>query len=514
MSTLDRSTIVSANPSSPSSSEGADDFDWMEIASEGAAKSAISGGSNSSQQDAFWGDQGVIGGDEAVSGLEVGISGLETAVSGLDDQESGVLDSLSGWAESAMHEEVAYESDFMGLENSGGHVEADEEVLADGFSDGVDVTPENQDFPVTSQSESEGRLVGYGQLETEQYGAVQAGQFGAGQSRTSETEARYLSRASWLWARYGRETGLGDAQLTVMGFASWLSGLREGLQKSSWRQYKSAAIYWLRSARGDPESQRAADVLEGLNSAVCMAEPGRTSSLRRKNITDEDLRDFLSKMDGVQSSHGRYMALTKTWVMLGAITGLRPHEWSQAQMVREVQPGSDWEIKEGLTAGRTYLRVRNSKHTNGRAHGEFRHLDVTEFGESVWVSMDAFVRFMSSDPTRVRYKKIYTNCYRFLLDANKHIFGEFAPRIHLYSARHRFASEAKSQWKPREVAAAMGHGNDHTAYSMYGNAWYSSGRRLAEPVEGEVDRVKRANKGETFLGKQDISVQDENPDGA
>lgn len=330
--------------------------------------------------------------------------------------------------------------------------------------------------------------------------------------RTRRTEDRYVVCAERTWRRCIRETDVAHPDdLNPMAFAAWLVTLRPGWSKATWRQYKSACIYWLRAERGDPESLKAADFLERHNSSVCQGVPGRTSSTRLKNVTESVFISFLASLDEAPSGYRTFAALTKTWLMLASVTGLRPHEWSQAEFLGVLPLDSPWIARERLKPGKAYLRVKNSKHTNGRAHGEFRHLDVTDLGEAVCGSIAALVRYMTADPTLETYRRAYENCSRFLLDANKHFFGEGEPRIHLYTARHRFASEAKKRWRPVDVAAAMGHGNDHTAYSMYGNARFSSGRRIARPTESEANKIRQTSKSKDFLGSANEVVNQTQP---
>ena len=156
------------------------------------------------------------------------------------------------------------------------------------------------------------------------------------------------------------------------------------------------------------------------------------------------------------------------------------------------------EYPDFLMPGRTYLKVRNSKNTNGRAHGAYRHLDVTDFGGRVLVALDAFVCYMSK-LSRVRYKSTYDDCRLLLNAVNESFFKEGEKYIQLYSARHFYASNAKKHMAPTDVAAAMGHANDQTAYSFYGNARYGSGGLMARPISEEAQRVRQVRRIPDFI---------------
>ena len=476
---------------------------------------------------------------------------------------------------------------------------------------------------------------------------------GTGPTRTAETEKSYMKRSQSL-LRQCAEALLGDRlrvdEIEPMQFVAWAVEHRESLSKASWRQYKAAIRYWLNTI-GTSEARQAALLLESKNSSVCLEKTERTSGRRRKSYDHRLFHDFLDHIVVVapRTPFARYAGILRTWLMLGYLTGLRPHEWCQSEILRipneglpavhgahenlhglpksmqggpasredlgnamisdlvvmpsrefedverdagfldsrsgglgyEGKPGegdigglddfredfqeefekeleedwsdgeddlfediapedldadSDEEIlailygkpvpsmigsntskkkellentlghPEFLVPGRTYLKVKNSKHTNGRAHGMYRHLDVTDFGDRVMGALDAFVCYMSK-LTRVRYKSTYDDCRLLLAAVNESFFKEGEKYIQLYSARHFYASNAKKHMAPTDVAAAMGHANDQTAYSFYGNARYGSGGLMARPVSEEAQRVRQVRKLPGFLQAESPDVQ-------
>ncbi len=472
-------------------------------------------------------------------------------------------------------------------------------------------------------------------------------------TRTAETEKSYMKRSQSL-LRQCAEVLLGDRlrvdEIEPMQFVAWAVEHRESLSKASWRQYKAAIRYWLNTI-GTSEARQAALLLESKNSSVCLEKTERTSGRRRKSYDHRLFHDFLDHIVVVapRTPFARYAGILRTWLMLGYLTGLRPHEWCQSEILRipneglpavhgahenlhglpksmqggpasredlgdtmtsdlvvmpsrefedverdagfldsrsggfgyDGKPGegdigglddfredfqeefekeleedwsdgeddlfediapedldadSDEEIlailygkpvpsmigsnaskkkellentlghPEFLAPGRTYLKVKNSKHTNGRAHGMYRHLDVTDFGDRVIGALDAFVCYMSK-LTRVRYKSTYDDCRLLLAAVNESFFKEGEKYIQLYSARHFYASNAKKHMAPTDVAAAMGHANDQTAYSFYGNARYGSGGLMARPVSEEAQRVRQVRKLPGFLQAESPDVQ-------
>lgn len=318
-------------------------------------------------------------------------------------------------------------------------------------------------------------------------------------TKTKETEERYGSLAKRLITQFKKLNG-GNECFDSEIFVNWLIAQKPKWSKSTWRQYKASIMFYLSFTPENSGVLSASKILEESSSDGCLKKALGGSAGRIKNCSSKEYLAFIKALSRVPSDRRCYLELTTNWMVLGSITGLRPHEWGQAALIRNLDGQSELVGIHGLTPGRTYLRVKNSKHTNGRANGEYRHLDVSEFSEKTLWAMDALIMKLSD---RVRYPALYSNCRRFIADANRYLFGnDTTRRFHLYSARHRFASEAKKQLSRELVAAAMGHGNDHTAFSTYGNSRHSSGGRIAKPVEGEAATVKRVSElSGKFLNK-------------
>jgi integrase len=324
-------------------------------------------------------------------------------------------------------------------------------------------------------------------------------------SRTDETEHAYLAHALRLVARYAtlHEHALclkpyTEAQLPwvkglpggAMGFVQWLVTLRPILQKSSWRLYKSAVIAFL-AHPDNPLSDRlmALPWLSDQYSDACPhpdALPPKGNRKRIKNIAPETFAQFLVSLKDAPFDPF-VIGLARTWLTLGALTGLRPHEWRQSEVIG---PLSDADAIEGRIAGGVYLKIKNSKHTNGRAHGEFRHLQLNAFSEKAIEGVRQFVDFMGS-LSKTQYEQQKEKVHRLLRGASLAFLGEGQGFIQLYTGRHRFASEMKNRFSPMEVAALMGHENTETAYAIYGRPkWGSkSGVPGVMPLESEVAKV-------------------------
>ena len=205
-----------------------------------------------------------------------------------------------------------------------------------------------------------------------------------------------------------------------------------------------------------------------------------TSGRRKKQISEEDMNAIISVIHDQNSS---YSGILSTWLYLGSVTGLRPHEWCQAEIIDRL---------EGCPADAgPFLRVRNSKNSNGRAHGDYRHLDLTLCSNEVIDLLGGFTAWMRQVYDEGGYRAMYENCKKLLQIANRKLFGEAGQWIQIYSPRHKFSSEAKLLLSLGDVAAAMGHATDKTATLHYGNHASGSGSLAIRPVAGEVAKVRK-----------------------
>lgn len=144
-----------------------------------------------------------------------------------------------------------------------------------------------------------------------------------------------------------------------------------------------------------------------------------------------------------------------------------------------------------LDLPRWFLRVRNAKDTNGRAHGFFRHLDASGCPNSLLRDVDSFSTLMSAVMESGRYETFYAACQRLLLRVNQRLGMDGKRHVQLYSPRHKFSSAVKNRFSRAEVGAMMGHANDETATSHYGKRRSGHGSSAVNPVDSEVSRVAR-----------------------
>lgn len=296
-------------------------------------------------------------------------------------------------------------------------------------------------------------------------------------SRSPKTEQAYEARVLGLLARLGR----GEHQASMNELVTFLIGSKPGWSKSTWQQYKAATMYYL-AAHREHGWEAALSRLELETVEGCRSRTTKTSGRRMKQVSDDNFRAVLGE---IKQLGGKYAEHLTVWLRLGALFGLRPHEWCHADIVNKDPEGH---------VG-SFLKVRNSKHSNGRGNGEWRHIDIGEAGANNVKAAAKFIIKMRKIVAQGDYERTYDGSRRLLYRANKNVFGASGKWLQLYSPRHKFSSIAKHSLSLAHVAALMGHSTDKTATMHYGKKRYGKGGLRVKPIEGEVATVKSVYRG-------------------
>lgn len=305
-------------------------------------------------------------------------------------------------------------------------------------------------------------------------------------TRTAGTEQKYLARALWFEEFAARQLDkltvdpLEVAQVAIERKPLWTA--------NTWNQTKAALIYRYESMKTSIAIQ-AVTLLKNTSRDGTIKKSNKTSALRKKTIRDDELMLVCQKVGETKS---QYANILKKWLLLGAVTGLRPHEWCQAQVIQE----EDATIAQSsLFPVKLYLKVLNAKNSNGRSHGQFRHLDLSEYPAHLIEQIKEFSEDMAEALKTGEYKTIYLGCQQLLHRVNTKLNHPSERRIQIYSARHKFSSEAKNKYTLLEVAALMGHATDKTASAHYGKRNQSTSgpnnKTLVKPIDNEVARVRK-----------------------
>ncbi len=317
-------------------------------------------------------------------------------------------------------------------------------------------------------------------------------------TRTSKTEKEYLKRAEGLLRATSNYFGIEINDVTGMMLAQFIVDHRVEYTPATFRQYKSAIKFYLKIySHLFIDAEDAIIMLEDVSQSDCNKITLRTSQLRRKHFKASLFERFIYT---ISLSNSKYTEITIFWLQAGALTGLRPHEWEFA-------------ILDKREDDRLFLIVHNAKNTNGRSHGELRHIELTYLSEHEKNIIEKFLSIVADYKESGTFALLQHACMKFLSrENNKLVKGKFKEkgynkqrgsglyraaskkptRITLYSARHFFSSSAKTAMLSlEEIAALMGHKTNKTASEHYGKRHYGQGGFKVKPVTAEVAKIEK-----------------------
>ena len=309
-------------------------------------------------------------------------------------------------------------------------------------------------------------------------------------SRDQSTEDQYRKRAHWFIQRTSRELSVKIPSPSVV--AAHAIELRTGWSSSTWRVIKASLVFHFEQL-GTSDSLAAADTLRSVSQTGCTKNTNRTSARRAKSYTPGRLEQVIARIGATGSE---FAGVLTSWILLGSVVGLRPHEWGQAELIygRLESKGDGSGPVEAVGPGPVVplLRVRNAKATNGRAHGEFRHLALDTVQPEVVEMIGMFADMMREVVAAGEYQRVYSGASKLLYRVNSELHAGDSQRwIQLYSPRHRFSAEAKLAFSKEEAAALLGHATNKTAGKHYGRRNTASGGLGVRPLGQEVARVRQ-----------------------
>lgn len=225
-------------------------------------------------------------------------------------------------------------------------------------------------------------------------------------TRTEQTQFEYLRKGRQLYQqavnRLNEESD-NPRDIGLLDVAQYHVGRRLSLASRTWRVYKAALLAWMQHQYPESEElQPALNLIQNATSQGCVAPYPRKSALRAKRVSQQDLMLVIRILHTQKNPRSKLIA---TWLYLGACYGLRPSEWRKSDLILltseqidskplfvlsqfDAQYGQEsvvqlfHKLRERMLQGdgnaRFMLKVRNHKDTNGRSHGEWRHLDITD----------------------------------------------------------------------------------------------------------------------------------------
>lgn len=304
--------------------------------------------------------------------------------------------------------------------------------------------------------------------------------------RTPATTQAYHRVVQTLRNHVCRMQAAGDlphaADDNLLMALAWLE-LQPWIAPATSRQYKAALCDHMRQHPG-PEDDEVMRLIEPDLDTVVLEREERLAEQRKLNLTGrrgaqqrathlsaEDWKRLMEALHHSTSAYGRVAAL---WLAATRLVGLRPCEWQSAKRVGSA------------------LLVCTAKATQGRSHGPTRSLNLSGLSPMEVQIIDRCLVEMDGRQGRL-YRQLYSRVRDLIADVGRRCLSPRSRYPSLYTARHMFASAAKSAFTKVEVAALLGHGNVDSAALHYAAARFARGGRplgvRASP--GDIDAVLR-----------------------
>lgn len=316
-------------------------------------------------------------------------------------------------------------------------------------------------------------------------------------TKTEETIKKYRHVGNLIWERACIKFSTPNHNLSPTQLYAYLNEIFSSLRPRTIRAYLASSREFLRYrvARNlipveyHEDAKKTLELLESVSASHFKCEnnkdknlPFRTSRKKSKRLPSKSLKTLISEFKN-DKKPPKWSRETLVMLIAGLITGLRPIEWRTAKI-------------EGVN-----LVVQNAKNTNGRANGDFRHINISDL-------LPSELKFLME---HIKACKLYSknidawqlqmgylrSCLRIL---NKKYLPKSKLNISMYSARHQFAANAKSAGLNfEEVAALMGHVSNATAFRSYGKRRFGKGSLNVSPKASEVATVRKAYVPRTYI---------------
>ena len=308
-------------------------------------------------------------------------------------------------------------------------------------------------------------------------------------TRTQATLNQYLETARRL-EKLARKEILEDMPyaigardvISVMQFSVWLIERMKAAKISgaTYRVHKAALIASFEQLDQDEEVKMAIDMLRSTHHVKGLKPTiKKTSSKKSKSCSMEDL---VKLTDYMQGRKGKHNVLSSLWLTATYHMGLRPCEWQYAVITQATF--DDNSLPE------TALRVRNAKSTNGRAHGEFRHLPLHHLDPDSFETVIAFVMLLEVEMQSKSFGVIHAGCKQAIYQMSRRCFTRRHKGVSRYTMRHQFSANAKNSLSLNEVGALMGHAVADTSKINYARASVGHVITGLKAMKAEVARVK------------------------
>ena len=247
-----------------------------------------------------------------------------------------------------------------------------------------------------------------------------------------------------------------------------------GWSQSSWKLFRSGyKRALLAMAKNNRIEQAHCDGLVKRmyeKKGMTRKEAGKIRRRKKKVLQPHHLAEMQQYVDEKSPTWGLPLML---WMYAAVATGLRPNEWLTAEWLDEDE---------------TVLRCENFKFNKERSYGSHREINLKEYDafyiDCVRKHMKVVKGFAKEDSSSTHY----SGCARLLRAMNEKLWPRRNANITLYTGRHQFSANAKSDDTVSEVtrAALMGHKTTKTSREGYGRGRYGSKGMTPEVNNPEV----------------------------
>ncbi len=302
--------------------------------------------------------------------------------------------------------------------------------------------------------------------------------------KTTETIQIYLKKAQGIIKKACTDLKIDTpSELDPRQLVAWMELQRPQIYKKTWRLYKSAIVCYLEQSQDfSEETLSALDHLKLLSGEDCLQTTDRTSSSKLKKFP---WKDFQKITDFLRTHQGKWHLPLLDWIISGSLTGLRPKEWLNSQLVQ--------------IDGSYALIIQNAKHTNGRAFGPQRTLLLDALASEEIDTIQRHVQRVYKWQQMNQYEDLYQGCALTLNYVSRKLWPRREKHITLYSCRHQFTANAKaSGFSTTEIAAMMGHAVDTTATLHYGKKTAGHELLRVRAHQNDIEQVKQK-----FLSRDD-----------
>lgn len=319
-------------------------------------------------------------------------------------------------------------------------------------------------------------------------------------SRLQKTEISYAIKAKYLCSQAARLNGYrfpDTVPLTTV--VEYVIGRKPTYSRNTWKQYKNALrfhaeqIIEIQNEKVvAEEAQAAIRMLDQETSEGCMKSGTKTSALKQKTFKKADFDKLISYLQRHIGKH-RYARTLTLWLKASRLTGLRPGEWENVNLIQiDSTPA---------------LLVQNAKATNGRANGNERTLLLDRITDEELGVVKDMVEMLVGYESEIPYSKLQKLLGDYMNRATRNCFGKRQKYPALYSSRHQFSADAKlSGLSKAEVAALLGQASDETAGIHYARKSSGEFALKVSPLASEVRTVRRCSQ--TFVPqKQELGYK-------